>query len=345
MDSPPTYSGGRLFFGSADGRVTSLRASDGAEIWTFQAAPFKRLIGVRGQLESAWPVHGSVLILEDTAYFAAGRSSYADGGIHLFGLDVNSGRPVHHVRLTGPEVDLTDPNWFDGYNDSGGRGALADILQLNGGLICMRNRAFDRSLRSSESGPAPHIQPMGGFLDDTYYKRYYWYYGTAMVRPVYASMARPRITEQQMQIALAQLLVQDDSAIYGMRMYDSMKLLNANNYFVPGEAGYLVFKIAPGAGEPMWTQRLPVRATAMAVSENRLLVAGPPDILDPADPLGAFEARKGGRLRILSINDGSTLEEHELSSPPVFQGVAAARGRIFVSLKNGKLLSFGGAAR
>jgi len=337
VDSPPTYAKGKVVFGSADGWVTCLRASDGAVVWRFRAAPSDRLVGAFGQLESAWPVHGSVLILDSTVYCVAGRSSYVDGGIYLSGLDLNTGRLRHRARIEGPEVDLANPGWFGNYSNVGGRGALPDILQLNGSLLCMRNRAFDRQLKPSETPAPPHLQPLGGFLDDTYFKRYYWYYGSAMTQGVYQGMAKPKITEQQMSNALAQLLVQDGAALYGMRMFDSMKLLNANNYFVPGKEGYLIFKVPPGQGEPTWSQRVPIRVKAMAVTPDRLVLCGAPDVVDPADPLGAFEARKGGRLRLLSTADGSTGEEHKLDSPPVFNGVAVARGRLFVSLKNGKV--------
>jgi len=340
VDSPPTYAKGKLVFGSADGWVTCLRASDGAVVWRLQAAPSGRLVGAYGQLESAWPVHGSVLILDGIVYCVAGRSSYLDGGIHLFGLDLNTGQLRHRAHIEGPEVDLKNPGWFGDYSKVGGRGALPDILQLNGSLICMRNRAFDRQLKPSKTPAPPHLQPLGGFLDDTYFKRYYWFYGTPMTQGVYQGMAKPRITENQMSNAMAQLLVRDADALYGMRMFDSMKLLNANNYFVPAKEGYLIFKVPPGQGEPAWTQRVPIRVKAMAVTPDRLVLCGAPDVVDPADPLGAFEARKGGRLRLLSTTDGSTLEEHKLDSPPVFNGIAVARGRLFVSLKSGKVTCF-----
>ena len=285
-------------------------------------------------------MHGSVLILDSTVYCVAGRSSYVDGGIYLYGLDLNTGQLRHRAHIEGPVVDVKDPDWFGDYSKVGGRGALADILQLSGSLVCMRNRAFDRQLKASKDPAPPHLQPLGGFLDDTYFKRYYWYYGTPMTQDVYQGMARPQITKPQMTSALAQLLVQDETALYGMRMFDSMKLLNANNYFVPAKEGYLIFKVPPGEGDPTWTQRVPIRVKAMAVTPDRLVLCGAPDVVDPADPLGAFEARKGGRLRLLSTTDGSTLEEHKLDSPPVFNGIAVARGRLFLSRTNGKITCF-----
>ena len=76
---------------------------------------------------------------------------------------------------------------------------------------------------------------------------------------------------------------------------------------------------------------------------TRNLLAWVEGELDPNDPLGAFEARQGGRLRVLSTADGKTREEHELESPPVFNGIAVASGRLFVSLKNGQVACFGAA--
>ncbi len=124
-----------------------------------------------------------------------------------------------------------------------------------------------------------------------------------------------------------------------------MKLLNADNFFVPGREGYLLFKVEPEKGQPIWTQRVPIRVTAMAVTPDRLVIAGPPDIVDPADPLAAFEARRGGRLRLISTEDGSTLGEYDVNSPPVFHGLAAARGRVFVSLNNGEIICLADAPR
>ncbi|MBN2131234.1 MAG: PQQ-binding-like beta-propeller repeat protein, partial [Sedimentisphaerales bacterium] len=91
IDSPPTVHGTLLLFGCADGYVYCLRASDGALVWRFRAAPSQQLIVANGQLESRWRVHGSVLIERDVAYCTAGRSSYLDGGIFLFALDPGTG--------------------------------------------------------------------------------------------------------------------------------------------------------------------------------------------------------------------------------------------------------------
>ncbi|MCK4277319.1 MAG: PQQ-binding-like beta-propeller repeat protein, partial [Phycisphaerae bacterium] len=73
VDSPPTIYQGRVLFGSADGWVYCLRASDGALAWRFCAAPTDQRLMSFEQLESVWPVHGSVLVDKGVAYFTAGR--------------------------------------------------------------------------------------------------------------------------------------------------------------------------------------------------------------------------------------------------------------------------------
>jgi hypothetical protein len=46
-------------------------------------------------------------------------------------------------------------------------------------------------------------------------------------------------------------------------------------------------------------------------------------------------------LWAVSSADGKTLAEYELDGLPVFDGIVAARNRLFVSLQNGKVVCFG----
>ena len=70
--------------------------------------------------------------------------------------------------------------------------------------------------------------------------------------------------------------------------------------------------------------------------------AGPPDALDPDDPLGAFEGRKGAVLWAVSAKDGKKLGEYKLEKTPVFDGMAAAKGKLFMSLADGTIICFSG---
>ncbi len=334
IDSPPTVHAGTVLFGSADGRVYAVRATDGALLWRFDAAPRRRLMGAFGQLESAWPVHGSVLVLDGstdaganasadareptdaaaTVYFAAGRSSQLDGGIHLYALDAATGRVRHHRLLEGPDYrsDEVDENYRLPM------GALPGLLMSDGSKIYMHTEAFDRSLAPARGKPA--LQPRAGFLDDAYFKRTPWRFEGS------GDWGR--------------LLVHDNRSVYYVRMFDSLQGLNPDIYFTPGAGGYLLFARDAGGKKRNWMERVPVRIRAMALAGGRLVVAGPPDVVDPDDPLGAFEGRKGGRLYVVDAASGERLAEHALPSPPVFNGIALARGRLFLAAEDGSLACF-----
>ena len=57
--------------------------------------------------------------------------------------------------------------------------------------------------------------------------------------------------------------------------------------------------------------------------------------------MAAFDGRKGAVLRVHSAADGMVLAEHKLEAPPVFDGLIAAGGRLYLSMTNGRLLCMG----
>jgi hypothetical protein len=102
----------------------------------------------------------------------------------------------------------------------------------------------------------------------------------------------------------------------------------------PRDTGYTRTKA------PKWMKYLPVRVRAMVATGDKIYVAGPPDVLKEGDELAAFEGRAGGRLRVVDSRDGKTLHELELDSPPVFDGMIAAWGRIYLATEDGKIVCF-----
>jgi hypothetical protein len=327
VDSPPTFHKGKVLFGCTDGWVTCLRATDGELVWRFKAAPGTRRIMDFGRLESVWPVYGSILIQNDLAYFSAGRSTHLDGGIYLYAVEPNTGELRHFRQLQGPE---TDPESFSD-NVEPAQGALPDILLGDEHSIFMRHLKFNPDLSSNDNwirelhfgyrGQGPRLYTMGGFLDDTYFKRAYWYFGHQANR--------------------GRLIVHDDSLFFAVRMFDTLKALDPDIYFTPGKKGYYLYSKYQNTEKPEWGTRVPIRVKAMVLSKEHLYIAGPPDIVDEDDPLGAFEGRKGGRLWVMAADNGHKLSGYQLESPPVFNGMALAQDRLFVSLKEGTLQCLG----
>jgi len=316
IDSPPTYHKGSILFGSADGWVYCLRAADGQMAWRFRAAPEGRLIGAFGQLESVWPVHGSVLVQNGVVYFAAGRSSHLDGGIRMCGIDASSGKLLHHTKLEGPAYAVGDIE----QNFKLPMGFLPDILMGDGTSIHMRSTTFDNELKR-KTGGQPSLRTRTGFLDDSYFKRIPWTLGRG---------------------GAARLIVHDKRSVYYVRMFDTLRGLDPTVFFTPGRKGYLLFAKNVDGKKNVWSGRVPVRIRAMVLAASRLFVAGPPDVVDRKDPLGAFEGRKGGLLYVFDSASGKRLSEHALPFPPVFNGAAAARGRLYVAQVDGSIACFGG---
>ncbi len=327
IDSPPTYHAGRLIFGCRDGTVTCLRAGDGGLAWRTRPVAGLRRIAAFGQIESAWPVHGSVLVLpgknggQATAYAAAGRSSHLDGGMVVCGLDAATGRQRYRRHFAGP--------WYDSdsieLNYRLPQGVLPDVLQAADGKVFMRDLAMDRELKAAswDRRPKTHrLRPRGGFLDSEYFKRMQWTLTSGVG-------------------GYGRLIVQDAEAAFVVRMFDSLQGLNPDVYFVPGQKGYMLLAAGKEPKKPLWQRRIDIRVRAMLVTPGALVVAGPPDVVDPEDPLGAFEGRKGGLLAVIDRDSGKELSRMKLPAPPAFDALAAAGGRLYLTLDDGRLICLG----
>ncbi|NNE00098.1 MAG: PQQ-binding-like beta-propeller repeat protein [Pirellulaceae bacterium] len=190
IDSPPTISRGRVVFGGADGWVYCL-TNDGQLVWRYRAAPMDRRTMAYEQLESLWPVHGSVLIHNDTVYCVAGRSNFLDGGLRLIRLDLASGKKLSETIMdeTNPE---TGNNLQEKLQILQMPVGLPDILSCDGEHIFMKSQKFDLEGNRLEIGPNSgdfagqaskqrgkdaHIFAPMGFLDDTWFHRSYWVLG------------------------------------------------------------------------------------------------------------------------------------------------------------------------
>ena len=230
VDSPPTLYRGRVLFGSADGWVYCLRASDGRLIWRFLAAPADRRLVASDQVESPWPVSGSVLVQGGWVYGVAGRSAFLDGGMRLVRLDPANGRLLSETR-----IDDRDPE-TGGSLQSQIKGqdmpvALPDILSSDGRSIYMRAQAFDlagvrrniaplrlgTNRRRGQASPGKsdatvkggdHLFSRSGFLDDSWFFRSYWIFGK-LVDSNYAGWLRPGHFAPS-----GRLMVLDDTSVY-----------------------------------------------------------------------------------------------------------------------------------
>jgi outer membrane protein assembly factor BamB len=401
IDSPPTLYQGLVLFGCTDGWTYCLRGRDGQLAWRFRAAPSERLVGAFGQLESAWPVHGSVLLLDGVAYLTAGRSTHLDGGIYAYGLDPKSGRVVHYRRLEGAVPDPAGHGAEEPFCPAFHvEGARSDLLVSDGKSLYMGPLKLDTQLARLPTpylaaGPqktsamdltkAPYVDtgvfqsgfekkrgtdfaslgvlrgPMGdkqmglhllatgGFLDDTYYNRNYWMYASIW----------PGFYIAHLSAKAGELLAVDGSKTYSVQAYPARSIHSP--IFEPGAKGYLLAADDNSnepllddqtrgrdkgmgysrAAPPKWFQWVPVRIRAMVAAGPSLYVAGPPDAMDASDPYAAFEGRRGAVLCAFATADGQKQAELKLEAEPVFDGLIAASGRLYLTNKAGQVVCLG----
>jgi outer membrane protein assembly factor BamB len=312
IDSPPTVYRGLVIFGSADGRVYCLRASDGALVWRFRAAPRDIRLVSYGQLESVWPVHGSVLVANGVVYCVAGRSTFLDGGLRFYRLDAATGRTLSENVLSdqqNPQRDVKVLNMPT---------ALPDILSSDGEMVYMRSQAFDMDGRRVQTldptanpfdrathqlGKGVHLFSPTGFLDDEAWHRSYWVYGRAFSSGCNWWFRAGRYAPA------GRMLVFDDDCVYGFgrepglfvwshvlenhlfcsaRQADAAAIAKVkrwsaesgrpavfNRQFTRHEA--LETRLAP---KLHWSLKHPsLHARAMVLAGKTLFLAGPPDVL------------------------------------------------------------------
>ncbi|MGM0486080.1 MAG: PQQ-binding-like beta-propeller repeat protein, partial [Planctomycetota bacterium] len=386
VDSSPTYHEGKLIFGAHDGRVYCLDAATSDVVWRFTAAPNQRCITAFGQVESAWPVHGTVLVLNGLAYAAAGHSTLVDGGAHFYALDPETGDVIHHTRVaqSAPDLerDIGEHFAMDGSN--------IDVLTTDGEHIFCSQEMFDAELNPIETEwntrygdrylGQDHLMATGGMLDDSGFNRLYWTHGNRWPGFYFMLMA-PKS---------GNLLVFDEERTWTVKWFVERNIHSP--LFFPETTGYLLFcdenttrpfimgdpdapepiewlpetlmkpydydghhitnrydnysvEVDKGAGftrgaPAVWQEYVPFRIEAMALGRSALFVAGPPDVVDPDDPLGALEGREGSVLAAIDPATGEQLSRVELASPPRFDGVSLAGNRLFLVTQDGRLTAW-----
>ncbi|MHC4118536.1 MAG: outer membrane protein assembly factor BamB family protein, partial [Planctomycetota bacterium] len=370
VDSPPTIYQGLVLFGSADGSIYCLRLSDGEQVWRFRAAPDELNTVALGQVESVWPVHGSILVLDGVAYAAAGRSSYIDGGIVLYGLDPVTGKALYkeQVRNVHPVVTLTDEKsqtairnidqnatdgkTFDAPDKSDAfsmEGATTDILVSDGSSIFMRHLRFDRRC-VRQSDLSRHLFSTSRLLDDAENHRSHWVLGTgdfSRIGVAYSWIANRRggRKDEHLAVPYGIMLAFDDETAWGVSRGKTYTLFaEANRPFSAAEESLPDFRRtgAVSADRWRWSTELDVRPRAMVQASDLLFLGGMPYSAGQIDLAATHEGTRGGLMSVMSASDGEKLSEQRLESPPVWDGMAAANGRLYLSLANGSVLSLRG---
>ena len=380
VDSPPTIWQGRVLFGSADGWVYCLRATDGSLIWRFRAAPADERLTAFEQVESVWPVHGSVLVENDILHCVAGRSMFLDGGLRLLRLDPITGRKISETVL-----DNRDPKTGENLQ-AYIRGldmpvALPDILSTDGDWLYMRSQQFGLDASRPDvaaTGINPdatggfHLFSPTGFLDGSQWHRSYWVYGKGFAEGAFGWFFAGNV------MPAGHLLVFDDDLVYGygrqkkyytwttqvryqlLAMGKIPEVIETPPDRKPAGRGLwarIATQLARIKTDYRWTKDVPLHVRAIALADRTLFVAGPPSVVDEEaaydrldDPetqaklrrqSDAFQGKDGGLLLAVDAADGKELARYTLDSPPNWDALAAAGGRLYMTTMDGKVLCMG----
>jgi outer membrane protein assembly factor BamB len=347
VDSPPTVCGGRVLFGSADGRVYCLRATDGALVWNRRVAPESSQIVSYGRVESKWPIHGSLLALpsgEEAPMVCgvAGRSVYVDGGMVLFGLDAATGDVRFERRLyqPSPQTKTLAKTAADGTFRVN---VLPDILSTDGSHLFIRNQAFGVDGAPTKK-KIPHLYSSAGFLDDTWWHRTYWQYGADMASGYggWINAGNSRIS--------GRILVQRDDRILGFGRKEYRKTgshvgLDAEHHLFSAKIPTVMEPAQKRRGETAggnsrveyaWSVEIPFYVRAMVLAGDTLFSAGPSEIVD----LDAEIPEGDVWLWSHSAGDGKKLGEVRLPVAPVFDSFAVSDECLYMTTVDGKVVCY-----
>ena len=366
IDSPPTIYRGMALFGSADGWVYALRSADGELVWRFRAAPRERRTFVNGQLESIWPVHGSVLVHDGRLIVAAGRSSYLDGGIRISRLDPATGLLLSETVVYSPDPQTGKQPEDENIRDV--RGLLSDILLADGPDVYMRHVKLELET-GNETAAGLHLFSPIGLLDDTWWHRGYWVFHDEFIAHWSGWWKVGNY------VPSGRILSYDKTSVFG---YGRDKYPGGNTGQWRGGERYRLFACdrptpasiaAMRAAQPTpqkgrrakpkdpvakpnrWNVELPFHVRAMLVAGETMFIAGPPELVKPLgteeeallldrpeEPVAAWRGTQGGYLWAVATTNGKRLWECKLEAPPVFDGMAATEGRLYMATTDGSVV-------
>ena len=345
VDSPPTIHAGLALFGCRDGWVYALRAADGELAWRFLAAPADRRIVVQEQVESLWPVYGSVLVEGGLVYVSAGRHVDIDGGIWVYALKPATGKVAwsRNVRNKDHRVEHAISSRLRG------EGGINDILRSDGKHAyvagCFEKMALN--LKTGEkvakvtglpilSTPNDLLLPasrraLPGAWGDPTNASVTWIYHPKpnRVGSFWANYNGPDRTKPRLDLApkfgyAGDLIVFDGQRVFGVGREQD-----------PKRAKVAVFG-KRSAEADLWFADV-----AEPIGRLRgMVLAGDLAAVGFSVPGGEGKAPKG-KVVFYRTASGQQAGRIDLPEPPRWDGMAVAGGRLHVSTEGGGVVCYG----
>lgn len=338
VDTPPSIHKGLAIFGNNAGYVHALRADTGELVWKMQAAPIDERIVAYGQVESAYPVPGSVLIMDDLAYFSAGRQPFADGGVLVFAIDPMTGEKKWVTR-----VDTLPQKGY--YENSGLEFDPVDIMHVEGDrlamsrwLLKMDGSGFDvdkwNAFAHLDTGKGAVYVPRGSW---TYGPRHqHRFRGEAPRRPLAVWRDGNVVSSLN---GSTELFLRDFELENGEEF--SAKWITGWEAAQKGNKGEKPFRTYRIAEKAKWKadpfiakedkDKEFVPGTQVYNDVHALALTG------TGDDQKIYAIHKDGRLKVVAATDGTVLQEKTVPAP-AWDGLAVANGKLFLSTLDGRVL-------
>jgi outer membrane protein assembly factor BamB len=338
LDTPPAIHRGLCLFGSAAGWVYALRADNGKLVWRMRAAPTDERIVAYGQVESPWPVPGAILVMDDVAYFAAGRQPLADGGILVFAVDPLTGQR-HWVK----RIDSVPQKGF--YENSGLEFDPFDILHAEGDGIAMSRWIISRDGQEVDVDKWDAFAKLNTGAGEVWIPRGTWTYGARHQDRFRGEAPRRPLAAFRDNLAFSSLNGTTDVFRREFHLddgedFDSQWITGweAARRAREGDHPYRTYRIAKnaqwikdpfakqGAGEeeePKYGEQLSNEIHAMALAGDKL-----------------YAVHRDGRLKVLSTETGYVVQETTVPAP-AWDGLAIAGGKLFLTTQTGEIICLG----
>ena len=222
-------------------------------------------------------------------------------------------------------------------------GTTSDVLSGDGDSVFLKYFTFDREGKRTET-TKPHLFSITGFLGEEWFVRNYWILGEGMPGAGWGGWANAANT-----FPSGRLLCINNDSVYGYgrtgisagptgHKADAYHLFAMDRTPVPPSRRT---KRETAKSSPKWEDTHSLIVRAMVLGNDHLVVAGPPDLgqkeqdllafKNESEALAGFDGEKGVYLRIVGATNGKELSECALPAMPVFDGMAAANGRLYLS--------------
>ena len=287
---------------------------------------------------------------------------------------------MNRIRSTGGNVQDT-VKWLNmavGRPDilsSDGRRLYmrSQAFDLEGTRLAMGPEIDGRAEGTRQGGETTHLFCPTGFLDSNWFHRTYWlyaqtwssgwngYYVAGKFAPAGKIMS---VGDKHVFVFGREPQYFKWTAPMEYRLFAASKIWEpaAAAARSPNQAGKNRRRTATNAtsvdnaANYAWSAKVPILVRAMLLAGDKLFLAGPRDLLDEKslgrsfvidqtdtilEQEAALAGESGAVMAVVSAGDGTILAEYNLDSPPVFDGLAAARGRLFFTTVAGRLVCYG----